>query len=163
MSTEAIRTVQPTHATTGSVAARLSRHLEQALAPLEITSAQYRLLVQLEQGAEASTALARKLAVSAPSVTTVVDGLVHRGAVERTPSLEDRRRISLALTDSGRELLERAEQAASERFVAVANALGDPALAASALEGLGAWGLALDNYRSQRLARAKELDAGAAK
>ena len=164
MTTEAIIGTPAGYRTAGWTAARLARHLELALASLDITSAQYRLLIQLAQGAEASTSLAKKLAVSPPSVTTVVDGLVHRGAVERTPSEEDRRRISLALTDVGRGLLARAEAAAQERFVAVADTLGDSAAAEAALSALNLWAEALDNYRLQRLARrSDELPAGEAK
>jgi DNA-binding MarR family transcriptional regulator len=152
VSTEAIVENQPRYATAGWTAARLARHLELALAEPEITSAQYRLLVQLAQGAEASTSLAKKLAVSPPSVTTVVDGLVQRGAVERTPSEEDRRRISLALTDVGRQLLARAETAVSERFAEIADTLGDAEASAAALAALSLWAEALDNYRLQRVA-----------
>lgn len=138
--------------TAGSTAARLARHLELALVGLEITPAQYRMLVQLSKGADASTSLAEKLAVSPPSVTTVVDGLVQRGAIERTPSAQDRRRISLALTEVGLSLLDRAELAISERFCEIADALGDPVAAAGALEALDTWAIALDNYRLKRLA-----------
>jgi DNA-binding MarR family transcriptional regulator len=134
-----------TYSTAGSTAARFARHVERALWPLEITPAQYRLLLVLEVGAEVSTSLAKKLAVSPPSVTTVVDGLVQRGAVERTPSSLDRRRISLTLTPSGRELLESAEAALSERFRTIAATL-DPQDAQAALGALTLWSEALDRY-----------------
>jgi DNA-binding MarR family transcriptional regulator len=148
-----VTTTQQKYATPGWTAARFARHLERALSDLEITSAQYRLLVQLAQGADASGSLAKKLAVSPPSVTTVVDGLVQRGAVERTPSELDRRRISLALTDSGRELLARAESAVSAWFNAIVETLDDPAAARTALEALTIWSEALDRYSAQRSAR----------
>ena len=93
----------------GWTATRLARHVELALASIDLSTAQYRMLLQLAQGDEASTSLARKLAVSAPSVTAVVDGFVNRGAIERTHSEEDRRRVSLALTPIGRALLDEAE------------------------------------------------------
>ena len=82
----------------GWTAARLARQVEVALATLDLSPAQYRMLVQIARGTDASSSLAQKLAVSAPSVTAVVDGLVQRGAVERAHSVEDRRRIALALT-----------------------------------------------------------------
>jgi DNA-binding MarR family transcriptional regulator len=163
VTTEAIVGVPSGYRTAGWTAARLARQLELALAALDITPAQYRMLVQLAQGADASTSLAKKLAVSPPSVTTVVDGLVHRGAVERTPSAEDRRRISLALTDFGRGLLATAEEAAQERFAAIAATLGDPAAAEAALAALDLWAEALDNHRLQRLAGRGDLPAGEAK
>ncbi len=110
------------------------------------------MLMQLAQGDDASSSLAKKLAISPPSVTVVVDGLVQRGAIERTPSSEDRRRISLAITDVGRSLLDRAEESISERFGAIAACLDDPADAAAALGALDLWAEALDNFRLQRLA-----------
>lgn len=136
--------------------ARLARHVELALATIDLSSAQYRMLVQLAQGTEASTSLAKKLAVSAPSVTAVVDGLVLRGAVEREHSTEDRRRVSLALTPTGRDLLASAELAVRERLVGIADELADPALAASAISALEAWSEALDIARQKRLVRRDE-------
>ena len=135
----------------GWTAARLARHLELVLASIDLSSAQYRMLVQLSQGAEASTSLARKLAVSAPSVTAVVDGLVLRHAVERTHSEEDRRRVSLALTPTGRELLVAAELAVAGRLESIAAELEDPALIDAALSALALWAEALDRSRARRL------------
>jgi DNA-binding MarR family transcriptional regulator len=136
----------------GRIVSRLSRHLKFALSTLEITPTQYRLLVQLAQGTEASTALARKLTVSPPSVTTVVDGLVQRGAVERTSSAEDRRRVFLTLTDVGRELLSAADATIMDRFATIAGTLDDPDAALAALTALDLWAEALDRYRAQRVA-----------
>jgi DNA-binding MarR family transcriptional regulator len=134
----------------GWTAARLARHVDVALATVDLSSAQYRMLVQLARGTEASSALAEKLAVSAPSVTTVVDGLVQRGAVERTHSMEDRRRIELALTESGRTLLASAEEALRDRLSTIANELDDEVLIADAIDALAVWGEALDRARARR-------------
>jgi DNA-binding MarR family transcriptional regulator len=151
---EAIVPLPERYLRAGWTIARLARHLEVALGELDLSPAQYRLLVQLAQGADASTSLAKKLAVSPPSVTMVVDGLVQRQAVERTPSVEDRRRISLALTDLGRDLIARAEAAVQARLEAIASTLAAPD-AAAALAALDLWGAALEEYRLQRLAREK--------
>lgn len=148
---------EPNYSSIGWVAARLARHVELALATADLSTAQYRLLNQLAQGDDASTSLAKKLAVSAPSVTAVVDGLVHRGAIERTPSIEDRRRISLALTPTGRDLLNEAEVAVSKRLAGVASELEDEGRVAEAMSALAIWGEALDRARAHRFA----LRAGA--
>lgn len=147
---------EPTFRDLGWTAARLARHLEVALAAMDLSTAQYRMLVQLAEGAEASTSLAKKLAVSAPSVTAVVDGLVQRNAIARTHSEEDRRRVSLALTPQGRELLERADVAVGERLVSIAAELEDPLLEQQALSSLGLWSEALDRHRAHRLAQRGE-------
>jgi DNA-binding MarR family transcriptional regulator len=88
--------------------------------------------------------------VSAPSVTAVVDGLVQRGAVERAHSVEDRRRIALALTTPGRALLASAEEALQARLGAIAGELEDGELAGNALAALTLWGEALDRARVKR-------------
>lgn len=137
----------------GWTVARLARHVELALATVDLSSAQYRMLVQLAEGAEASTSLAKKLAVSAPSVTAVVDGLVQRRAVERMHSVEDRRRVSLTLTDVGRELLGDAENAVRTRLEMIAGELEEDALANNAIAALELWSIALDRARSRRLAQ----------
>ena len=136
----------------GWTAARLARTVELALGTADLSTAQYRLLNQLAQGDDASTSLAKKLAVSAPSVTAVVDGLVHRGAIERTPSVEDRRRISLALTSTGKQLLAEAEAAVSSRLESVASELEDQERIQAALSALALWGEALDKARARRFA-----------
>jgi long-chain acyl-CoA synthetase len=139
-------------ASIGRIAARLARQLELALATVELSLAQYRMLLQLAEGDEASTSLARKLAVSAPSVTAVVDGLAQRGIVVRSQTEEDRRRVSLALTESGRTLVREAEVAVKARLVEIADSLGEEARAAEALRSLALWGDALDADRAHRLA-----------
>ncbi|MGO9659868.1 MAG: MarR family winged helix-turn-helix transcriptional regulator [Acidimicrobiales bacterium] len=134
----------------GWTAARLARQVEVALATLDLSPAQYRMLVQIARGTDASSSLAQKLAVSAPSVTAVVDGLVQRGAVERAHSVEDRRRIALALTGLGRALLAAAEEALQARLEAIAGELENGDLVASALSALALWGEALDRARAKR-------------
>jgi DNA-binding MarR family transcriptional regulator len=134
----------------GWTAARLARQVEVALAPLDLSPAQYRMLVQIARGTDASSSLAQKLAVSAPSVTSVVEGLVQRGAVERAHSVEDRRRIALALTDDGRHLLAGAEDALRQRLQSIADELEEDGLASGAIAALSLWGEALDRARARR-------------
>lgn len=99
------------------VLARLSKIVERALDDGELSLPQYRLLAFLSQGDWAASALADRLDVSRPSVTSLVDGLVKRGLVERRPDQDDRRRIDHVLTDAGREALEAAD-AGAERALA---------------------------------------------
>jgi DNA-binding MarR family transcriptional regulator len=139
----------------GWTAARLARQVEIALTAIDLSPAQYRMLVQIARGTGASSVLAEKLAVSAPSVTTVVEGLVQRGAVDRTPSAEDRRRNALTLTESGRVLLDRAEEALAERMDSIAAELEVPTLIAEAIGALTMWGEALDRARARRHAQRK--------
>ena len=129
--------------------ARLGRHVEVALSRVDLTTAQYRALVQLDEGAEAPTSLATELAVTKPSITGVVEGLLRRGLVDRTASIEDRRRISVNLTDEGRRVLTLADQAVSARLDEVLAEVDDPQ---AALAGLESWRVAMDARRLRRRA-----------
>jgi long-chain acyl-CoA synthetase len=127
--------------------------VERAVSALDLTLSQYRLLGILGDGPEASSVLADKLAVSRPSVTGVVDGLVARGLVQRDPDASDRRRVGLGLTAEGREVLAAADDQVERRLVEIAAHVSE-ADAARAFAGLAPWRGALDAYRTARHARA---------
>jgi long-chain acyl-CoA synthetase len=129
------------------VVARLARQVELAAATVELTLSQYRTLGWLAEGKEAASALAEKLAVSRPSVTGVVDGLVARGLVERHHDEGDRRRIGLELTDEGRTVLAAADAEIERRLREVASHGPQPAF-----ESLSPWKDALDAYRAAKRA-----------
>jgi DNA-binding MarR family transcriptional regulator len=138
------------YSTVGWTVARLARQVELSLDPIDLSPAQYRMLVQIARGTDASSSLAQKLAVSAPSVTTVVEGLVQRGAVERTHSTDDRRRIALALTAYGQQLLQQAEDAVRGKLETIAGELDEDGASGEALSALALWGEALDRARARR-------------
>jgi DNA-binding MarR family transcriptional regulator len=140
----------------GRVVARLARQVELALTTVDLTLPQYRVLGILGGGPEASSVLAEKLAVSRPSVTGVVDGLVARGLARRDHDATDRRRIGIELTDDGRSLLTRADTEVERRLHELASHLDEPG---PAFAGLEPWCQALDAYRS---ARRKARSAAAA-
>src|SRR3954468_16012376 len=126
-------------------AARLAKQVEIALVPLDLSLPQYRVLALLGEGSTASSVLARRLAVSPPTVTSVVDGLVGRGLVDREADPEDRRRLTLLLTRDGAKLLAAADPAAEARLDEIA------AFFADARTGLDGWNVALDRNREARL------------
>jgi long-chain acyl-CoA synthetase len=119
-------------------AASLARVVELALADAGLSLAQYRLLAYLSRGSSAASPAARDLSTSRPSVTALVDGVVAKGLVERFPDLDDRRRITLALTPLGFEVLDRADTAATARLAAVASCLSADD-GARALDALPLW------------------------
>ena len=131
--------------------ARLARQVELAAGTVELTLAQYRVLVLLGEGKEAASALAEKLAVSRPSVTGVVDGLVARGLVERAHDVDDRRRVGHELTAEGRRVLASADAEIERRLDEIT--AHRPELAGAAFAGLAPWQEALDAYRAARRAR----------
>jgi long-chain acyl-CoA synthetase len=123
-------------------AARLARHLEVALAEVDLSMSQYRILGLLTRGTAAASVLADKLSVSRPSVTALVDGLIARRLVERQGDPDDRRKVHHQLTREGRRVLRKADLAITERL----KRLGDfaPGGRDPAFEALLVWEAALD-------------------
>jgi long-chain acyl-CoA synthetase len=138
--------------TLGRTAAWLARRVEVALADIELSLPQYRLLALLGQGSTAHSALADQLAVRPPSVTAVVDGLVARGLIDRTHSEDDRRRVTHVLTPEGERLLARADEIVGERLEAILACLSDEKRAQQARDGLALWHEALVAHRAQIVA-----------
>ena len=85
----------------GRAAAWLSKQVELALADVELSLPQYRVLGLLAEGASIPSALAERLTVRRPTVTAVVDGLEIRGLVQRTPGDLDKRSVTHTLTVQG--------------------------------------------------------------
>jgi DNA-binding MarR family transcriptional regulator len=151
--TSSAAVLRPVPPSVGRVVARMARQVERAVDPLDLSLAQYRVLALLGDGSSASSALAAQLAVSPPSISSVVDGLVTRGLVERQPDPADRRRLTLLLTVAGTTLLSDADQAVADRLAEIATYLEDdvePTL--RALEG---WNRALDRHLEEHIAQAR--------
>lgn len=122
------------------MAAWLAKQVELAVAQVELSLPQYRILGLLADGSALPSALAQQLAVRPPTVTAVVDGLVARGLVERSHGGgDDRRRVTHRLTEAGEALLRAADEAADERLAVIAGRLEDPADAERALGDLELW------------------------
>ena len=145
----------PFDRTLGRTAAWLAKQVELGLGPADLSLSQYRVLGLLDASAAVSSDLAERLAVSPPSVTAVVDGLVGRGLVERRTVTADRRRVEHVLTPAGRRALDRADAGVSSRLVEIAHCLtgeeGEEE-ATCAFDGLAAWRAALRAYGSARRA-----------
>ena len=97
----------------------LRRTIEQAEGPNRLTIAQVRCLqaIVASPGGETLTSrLARQISVSAPSISSMIDGLVERALVERAPNQENRRQVRLLITDEGRTLLARYEALISDHL-----------------------------------------------
>lgn len=75
----------------------------------DTTMSQFRVLAHLAEQPLTLSALARRRRVSLQSMGELVQGLVERGWIARTPDPNDRRQQSLALTDHGRRHYEQAQ------------------------------------------------------
>jgi DNA-binding MarR family transcriptional regulator len=99
----------------GAVARRLRMASMAALAQYDVTPSQVRAIRVLathgqDSGPEnrgvRSKELAEHLKIAPRSATEVVDALVSKGLVQRSPDPGDRRATLVALTDRGRDLAE---------------------------------------------------------
>jgi DNA-binding MarR family transcriptional regulator len=90
-----------------------------------ISLAQLFVLQQLaERSADSLNELAERTATHQSSVSVVVRRLVERGFVSRTPSTTDKRRIEIAVTPSGRELLAGAPTTVSMQLMDALHRMG---------------------------------------
>jgi DNA-binding MarR family transcriptional regulator len=91
--------------------------VEDALRPLDLTFARYEALVLLyfsRNGALPLGKMGERLMVHPTSVTNIVDRLEDQGLLRRVPHPTDRRTILAAITDEGRQRVERATKAVGE-------------------------------------------------
>jgi DNA-binding MarR family transcriptional regulator len=83
-------------------------HLDDLLRPAGLTALQYTALTVLERHSDMSSAqLARNSFVTAQSMADMIMTLEGRGLIERHRDRADRRRLVVALTADGHELLDR--------------------------------------------------------
>ena len=120
-------------------AAKLARQVTIPLGEVDLSLPQYRVLAFLDEGEAAPSDLAGRLSVSRPSITALMDGLITRGLVERRPDTDDGRRVHHHLTDDGRNVLQRADQAVGDRLVAIGTHVnaGDPSVLIASLGRFG--------------------------
>ncbi len=112
--TEALGTYVKLVRATETITAVTHRHL----ARVKLTVSQFGVLETLYHlGPMCQAEVARKNLKSTANITTVVDNLEKRGLVERIRSFEDRRYITLHLTDAGLSLIEAIFPAHVERMV----------------------------------------------
>jgi long-chain acyl-CoA synthetase len=129
--------------------ARLAKQVEVALAQVDLSLSQYRVLVYLsEADGAAASALAIRLDVSRPSVTALIDGLETRGLVARRVAAEDRRRVEHRLTPAGETALARADAAVAGRLDVIVDQIDDRRAQAAVL-GVEHWGDALTLAREK--------------
>jgi DNA-binding MarR family transcriptional regulator len=125
-------------ARTLAVAARV---LERSLD--DMTLPQFRILSLVAVSPERAGRIASRAAVSRPSLSGILDGLVKRGWVRRIDVDGDGRGVSLEITDDGRRALDGAVTATNARLeVVLSNLDGDER--ARAVDGLAALGHALE-------------------
>ena len=142
----------------GRIGARIARHLEVALAEVDLSLPQYRILIFLDEGGAAASALAERLAVTRPSVTAVVDGLVAKGLVERRADPHDRRKVDHVMTKEGFRVLKAADKATQSHLECIA-AQGAATPPAELVTGMESWREALDGHFATVVSRVSAAES----
>lgn len=115
---------------------RIFEDFSRCVAPLQLTPAQFSVLVLLEKSpGRNQTEIANALGILRPNFVSMLDGLQSRGLCERVRSTSDRRSHILLLTDKGRTVLARAKRLVAEHEARL-NALLGPANRAALLSML---------------------------
>lgn len=77
--------------------------IDQELAPLEVTSAQYIIMAQLFYGmAESPSQICQSISYDPGAMTRMIDRLEAKGVIRRVRHPQDRRALTLELTDEGK-------------------------------------------------------------
>jgi long-chain acyl-CoA synthetase len=139
-------TDQETLQTAARGLARLARMLERNCQ--ELTLAQYRVLITVTTGDQRASLLAGRLALSKPTITAAVDGLVERGYLVRSEVAGDRRAVQLDLTPSGEAALASTDAAMSAALERLLLHCPDRQVA---LSGVAQLSEALDQLASQQM------------
>lgn len=85
---------------------RLARRLRCARAADTMSDTQLAVLADLRMnGRRTISTLAERERVTAPSMTSIVNGLEEQGYVARTPDEDDRRRVQVDITPAGAEIV----------------------------------------------------------
>ncbi|GAT74151.1 regulatory protein MarR [Microbacterium sp. HM58-2] len=99
---------------------RLARRLRCARAVDAMSDAQLAVLSTLHMhGRRTITALAERERVTAPSMTSMINGLEEQGYVRRTADEEDRRRVQVEITDAGTAIVAETIQRRDELLAAM--------------------------------------------
>ncbi|MEZ5239516.1 MAG: MarR family winged helix-turn-helix transcriptional regulator [Microthrixaceae bacterium] len=143
---------QTRHADAVRAAARLAKVSGSALAEVDLTLAQYRVLVFLDGGARPASHVAALLDVAPSTVTSVVDGLCARGLVRRGKDPHDRRRVVLSLTSRGSDMVRSGDRVVAERLGRLLERM-TPEEADTVLVGLESLNAAMEDYLVEKFGR----------
>jgi DNA-binding MarR family transcriptional regulator len=107
---------------------RLYEDFLKCVAPLQLTPAQFSVLLLLENNpGRNQTEVAGALGILRPNFVAMLDGLESRGLCARTRSATDRRSHVLSLTEKGRSALARARRIIASKHEARLSAVLGPA------------------------------------
>ena len=106
-----------------------------------LTAVQIRVLqIVAEKGHATPKAIATRMGVSQPTMSSLLDRLEKKELVERHPSKVDRRQVDIVITEEGRDAVARAPDPLQQRYVNQFEAMDDweQAMFVSVLERVAA-------------------------
>jgi DNA-binding MarR family transcriptional regulator len=84
----------------------------------DLTVAQFRTLWCLSHNrGQSLSEVADSIGLALPSMSKLIDGLIHRGLVRRTSHKSDRRRVMLSATDKGDKILTAAKETTRQQLL----------------------------------------------
>jgi DNA-binding MarR family transcriptional regulator len=126
LQTDAARTLADSLAVFYGHAMRPSSRLIGEFERLDLSFTQFKALTAAADGEPTVKALAERLGLSLPGTSRAVDQLARRGLLDRREDADDRRCKRLSITDAGRELVHRLDDARRDALEAFAQGI-DPA------------------------------------
>ncbi|MBD3678588.1 MAG: winged helix-turn-helix transcriptional regulator [Rhodobacteraceae bacterium] len=91
-----------------------------------LTAVQIRVLqIVAETGTATSKDISKRMGVSQPTMTSLIDRLGAKGMVERHPSPTDRRKTDIVLTEAGKHAVDTAPDPLQQRYVKQFESLPD--------------------------------------
>lgn len=91
-----------------------------------LQSAQYRVLgVLMKAGTLPVSEIGRRLYISKPYMTALIDTLIEGGLVQRQPDLTDRRVINITITEQGKKYLKQSVSLYKKDLKELLSILGD--------------------------------------
>ncbi|MFI5306125.1 MAG: MarR family winged helix-turn-helix transcriptional regulator [Polyangiales bacterium] len=94
----------------------MSRLFEYECRELEVSMAQYRMLLYLRHGPRRAGELAARASITRPSLSTSIAAMEKQGLLRRTTVDDDRRGVKLELTRKGLLAIDRIEERFGEIF-----------------------------------------------
>jgi DNA-binding MarR family transcriptional regulator len=117
----------------------IGEKLLEELAESDLTYSQMQALRYLSTHRRVTVGdLAEGLNISYPSATNMVHRLEKKALIRRVANPRDRRQVGLALTDAGREMIQRVDQERRQRFASVLAQM-EPSERGAFIEGLSAF------------------------
>ncbi|MGE0970376.1 MarR family transcriptional regulator [Klebsiella sp. WOUb02] len=81
--------------------------ISQYFSGMDITAAQFKVLISIYKGVTSPVEISKNLVMDAGAMSRMVDRMVKRDLISRSPNPQDKRQVVLALTGKGQLICER--------------------------------------------------------